>query len=488
MRRAPNALAPGIALLVALCIQTLHAQVVIQDPTAEQFAAAIDIPATDLLSAQWIAPSDFRARRVVDHFGANNVPRSGASLGILATGVAASPGMPGFVAFQEGTNFNTSIANPFPISDAPPGCPSTLPASVNDPIELRLQLQVPANTVGLAFDFNFMTAEYPEWLCTLYTDRFVALLEQPGSQINIAFDSNGNPVSPNSPMMAGPGLPLGMAPLTQTGMDQNIGGNIVGAGTDWLTAQAPVTPGQTITLRLLMYEEADHIFDSLTLIDGFRWIAAPVDPPVANAGDDVTLVADIFGHAMFTRTGTATNGGTGFWTLGTQTVSQTDVVSLSLPLGLYTLTYQAANASGADTDDVNVAVVLPGMLGPTGPTGLTGATGATGTAGDIGPPGPTGATGPKGDQGDAGAAGPTGPTGPTGPQGVIGPTGAAGADLTAVAGSLLFLPAGVAPPPGYVFVGSYQQSLRPNVALPNGKTETNGGPEVKLSINVYRKQ
>ena len=55
-------------------------------------------------------------------------------------------------------------------------------------------------------------------------------------------------------------------------------------------------------------------------------------------------------------------------------------------------------------------------------------------------------------------------------------------------GSLLLLPAGVAPPPGYVFVGSFQQSMRPSVALPNGRTETNGGPEVKLSVNVYRKQ
>ena len=52
----------------------------------------------------------------------------------------------------------------------------------------------------------------------------------------------------------------------------------------------------------------------------------------------------------------------------------------------------------------------------------------------------------------------------------------------------MYLPAGVAPPSGYVFVGSFQQSLRPNVALPNGRTETNDGAAVRLSINVYRKQ
>jgi hypothetical protein len=53
---------------------------------------------------------------------------------------------------------------------------------------------------------------------------------------------------------------------------------------------------------------------------------------------------------------------------------------------------------------------------------------------------------------------------------------------------LLYLTAGVPPPAGYVFVGSFEQSLRPNVALPNGRTETNGGAEVKLFVNVYRKQ
>jgi hypothetical protein len=206
----------------------------------------------------------------------------------------------------------------------------------------------------------------------------------------------------------------------------------------------------------------------------------PSDFPVADAGADVTLVSDPFGHAQFIRTGVGTNSSAGYWTLGEEVVSNTDLVSIVLPFGVHTLTYHAANSWGADTDDVIVSVALPSAgSGTTGPTGPTGATG------DPGPPGAAGPTGP------AGATGPTGPIGPIGPQGipgVIGPTGPGGADLIAVTGSLLFLPADVSPPPGYVFVGSYQQSLRPNLVLPNGKTKTKGGREVKLSINVYRKQ
>jgi len=472
-RRSPRALLPGVLVIAAMCVQVVHAQN-IQNPSAVQFAAAIDVPAADIVSATWVTPSDQRARRVVTNFGINNLPHDGQTLGVLATGVAATPVMPGFVAFEQGMDFGLTEPNPFVEPSSPPGCPSNPPAIVNDPVELRLQLHVPANAAGLSFDFNFMSSEYPEWLCTQYTDRFVALLVTPGSTINIARDSLGNPVSPNSPMLAGPGLPLGLGPLVQTGMDQNIGGNVVGAGTDWLTAQAPVTGGQTITLRLLMYEEQDHLFDSLTLIDNFKWIASPVDPPVADAGADVTLIADSYGSATFTRTGTATNGATGFWSIGAQAISANDSVSVVLPVGIHTLTYQATNAGGTDTDEVIVAVALPGAIaGPPGPTGATGATGSQGPAGNDGAQGPIG---------------PTGPMGPQGIQGLTGPTGPAGTDATAVPGSLLYLPAGVSPPPGYLFVGSFHQSLRPNEAMPNGKTETNGGPEVKLSINVYRKQ
>jgi hypothetical protein len=75
--------------------------------------------------------------------------------------------------------------------------------------------------------------------------------------------------------------------------------------------------------------------------------------------------------------------------------------------------------------------------------------------------------------------------GPMGLMGLIGPEGPPG---PAVAGSLLFLPAGVAAPAGYAFVGSYQLEMRPIVAMPNKKDESKGGGEVKLGVNVYRKQ
>ena len=491
MHRSRYALAPGVALIVALCFQVVHAQTIV-NPTAQQFAAAIDIPAADVVSAQWITPSRDQARRVVSSFGTQNLPKAGANLGVISTGVAATPSMPGWVNPENGTDFNTTVPNPYPDPAVYPSqCPRQPNTQAHDLVELNLQLRVPAHVIGLGFDFNFLTSEYPEWVCTQYVDRFAALLTSNGTTLQIAYDSQNNPISPNAFMMAGPGLPLGMAPLQGTGFEINTGGGVVGAGTGWLTTQAPVVAGEVVTLRLLMFEEQDGIYDSTTLIDGFHWMVDQSAAPVVDAGPDVTLVGDVFGVATFTRTATTT-AGTGRWTIGAQEVSATDTVSVILPIGIHTLTYTATNGTMAASDNVTVAVTLPvGVPGPVGATGATGEMGPQGPQGEVGPQGPTGPMGPKGDKGDPGPVGPMGPVGPTGPQGVagpIGPMGPAGSDATAVVGSLLYLPAGVAPPPGYAFVGSFHQSLRPNVVLPNGKTETNGGAEVKLFVNVYRKQ
>ena len=74
---------------------------------------------------------------------------------------------------------------------------------------------------------------------------------------------------------SGPAGCTGSAELTGTGYEGATGG-----GTGWLTTTAPVTPGETITLRFIVWDEGDHIYDSATLIDNFRWLADAVIGPV----------------------------------------------------------------------------------------------------------------------------------------------------------------------------------------------------------------
>ena len=44
-----------------------------------------------------------------------------------------------------------------------------------------------------------------------------------------------------------------------------------GGGTTWLTTDSPVVSGETITLDLVIFDVGDHAYDSLVLLDNFRW-------------------------------------------------------------------------------------------------------------------------------------------------------------------------------------------------------------------------
>ena len=52
-------------------------------------------------------------------------------------------------------------------------------------------------------------------------------------------------------------------------------------GTGWLTTRGNVVPGETITLRLALWEQGsvsygpDHSWDSTVLLDGFKWLPKP---------------------------------------------------------------------------------------------------------------------------------------------------------------------------------------------------------------------
>ena len=87
----------------------------------------------------------------------------------------------------------------------------------------------------------------------------------------------------------------------------------------------------------------------------------------------------------------------------------------------------------------------------------------------------TGPAGPQGPVGPIGPAGAEGPQGPVGPQGPIGPKGPTGEGL--IPCSLLLLPAGVLPPPGYAFVGSTTFNVSPEGESRN----------VRYVIYIYQK-
>jgi hypothetical protein len=51
---------------------------------------------------------------------------------------------------------------------------------------------------------------------------------------------------------------------------------VSGGATGWLSSQAPVKPGETFTLDLMIWDTGDGDLDSSVLLDNFQWVAGDV--------------------------------------------------------------------------------------------------------------------------------------------------------------------------------------------------------------------
>jgi hypothetical protein len=221
------------------------------------------------------------SRAILPSFG-NYVPRASNScnLVILSTGPAGSkdPQEDRF-ASDLGVDYAPNPAR-YPEN---PGY-SYEPTEVYDYTEIRMSLLVPTNAKSFSFDFVFLTSEYPEWSCTEYNDTFIAWLTSQQFTGNISFDGSGNTIQVNSAFFG-----ADPAELAGTGYDaisyscDSIGGRTgctmpsvgstctVGGTTGWLTTTSPVTPGEMIDLNFSIFDEGDHVLDSMVIIDNFRW-------------------------------------------------------------------------------------------------------------------------------------------------------------------------------------------------------------------------
>lgn len=140
-------------------------------------------------------------------------------------------------------------------------------AGVSDGL-LKLELAPPENASCLAFDFIFMSEEYPEWVGSRFDDVFIAQLGPPDVTVstradgapevvapgNFAFDEKGNQISVN----------------TVFGMSSYPGIRMNGA-TPMLSAFSPIVPGQPVTLSLTLKDVSDAIFDSAVFVDNLRF-------------------------------------------------------------------------------------------------------------------------------------------------------------------------------------------------------------------------
>ncbi|HYB97665.1 MAG TPA: choice-of-anchor L domain-containing protein [Candidatus Limnocylindrales bacterium] len=226
-----------------------------------------------VLNAQYVrasgAPySSTLQNGLIEVFGDNVTPRAGVRMLALSSGNARDAGDPGACGSHTCTH-STGGTPPPGFPQYVPGCP--VAANINDDVALEVQLRVPTNAAGFRIKLDFYTFDYPEWVCTQYNDQSITLVTPfpPGSiNGNVSFDASGTPVSANMAMQVCAGCPQGTSALSGTGFDTWS----EAAATGWLTSQAPVTPGSTMTVRLAIWDAGDQATDSTVLLDAFEWI------------------------------------------------------------------------------------------------------------------------------------------------------------------------------------------------------------------------
>ena len=277
------------------------------------------------------APS-VNARSIRTGFGTAIVPEANTSLAILSTGNAAdqNDAMPGFAAFQGGSDLATDAAVPADWLAANnnnlpnvAGCPEPQGGSTgHDTIQLKLRVRVPTNALSFSTKVYFFSSEYPEWVCSPYNDFFVTLVDSTGmgnpADKNIAvYKDMQNQLYPlgvnilkaaaglfvqckNGPVGCGGGaIPgnymgcNGIQQLVGTGFDltnpnpQFPGdpgfcgqSNQVGGATGWLEMSGNVQPGEVMELRFVLWDTGDEWYDSVVLLDDFQWSVQASEPGV----------------------------------------------------------------------------------------------------------------------------------------------------------------------------------------------------------------
>ncbi|UCF98832.1 MAG: von Willebrand factor type A domain-containing protein [Spirochaetaceae bacterium] len=136
---------------------------------------------------------------------------------------------------------------------------------VYDLHRIRLELRAPGRARSFSFDFNFFSSEFPEYVNQNFNDTFYAVLEAAstnnGQPTNIAFDANNNSIEVDNNYFQNPFHPI---PNAGTGFDYH-------GSTGWLRTSWPIRGGEQFTLTFSIHDEGDGIYDSLVVLDNFRW-------------------------------------------------------------------------------------------------------------------------------------------------------------------------------------------------------------------------
>jgi pimeloyl-ACP methyl ester carboxylesterase len=208
--------------------------------TAGQLADALDVPPGQVLGSSIGGPA--AANAVFAGLGVIQ-PKQGDTFALLSSGIAGT-GAP-----EPGVDFS-------PLGTA------------GDSATLTLNLEAPQGATHLSFDFNFLSAEFPDFVGSAFNDTFTATLTDAGGTRQIGFASvNSSFFFAASASRAG-GTGFAIFTENPSGVDTSFGGGLPDAGlTDWQSVKVEIAGGGPLTVVFNVRDLGDGILDSAVILD-----------------------------------------------------------------------------------------------------------------------------------------------------------------------------------------------------------------------------
>ena len=304
----------------------------VQPDTALAIATALASPSANVTGASFVSPTTGTPNGT-STTTLGGFPTNGTDFGILTTGNVSSVQYPGTLA---------STANPEPTPLANRG------SSAFDVTVLKVDISVPETANCLAFDFKFLSEEFPQYVGTSFNDAFIAELDPStpwttsGSSTitapdNFAFDTANHVVSVNSTGLGG------LSPLDGAGTAFDSSGTEAnGGGTVLLHASTQVNFGPH-SVYFSIFDQGDQVLDSAVFLDNLT--VGFVENPAVNCKQGATPV----NYKLTLAPATATNP-VGTPHTVTATLTGPSVADKTVS---FTVTGANAPASGTGTTDLN---------------------------------------------------------------------------------------------------------------------------------------
>lgn len=247
----------------------------IANATGPDLAAALDAPLALLTSSSVSGPA--AANGVFAGLGVI-LPRQGNTFAVLSSGIAGT-------------------SAPEPGVDFSPGGVS------GDAAQLTLEFNVPVGVNRLGFDFNFLSAEYPDFVGSVFNDTFSATITDAGGSRTVAFASVNSAFFFAASASRAGGSGFDIFTPNPSGVDTSFPGGLPDAGlTDWQRVDVPIQGGGPVTLRFRVLDLGDGILDSAVILDNLRLSSLEIiDPNDALLLNDGTVTTDTDALAQATQ-------------------------------------------------------------------------------------------------------------------------------------------------------------------------------------------